>query len=98
MGRVLTQKQIRNLLITNPSPGPQPRPVWPRSEDRVLLHEACINKKRTITFTNGKKFNIRYTKAKSIVWGEYDVCYVSPVIGVAPCGWFHINFLLNKEE
>ena len=76
--------------------------TWPSRADKLLLHEAATKKRKTVTFTNGKKFTVKYDKQQSIAWGGgdgYDVVFITPADGsLVPCGWFHIHFLLAHGD
>jgi hypothetical protein len=98
MGKTLTPEQARNLLITQPR-RPENAPVWPKKIDRELLFEAAQRKHKKVTFSNGKVFNILYSKHDSIAWGMHDVIYIHPADETfVPCGWFHIKFILVEGE
>lgn len=94
MGKTLTKQQARSLLISEPR-RTATIPVWPKEDDRKLLHDAVQSKKKTVVFSNGRKFKILYSKSHSIAWGDYDSVFVSPEKGFVPCGWFHVKFILR---
>jgi hypothetical protein len=75
---------------------------WPSDEDQKLLHEAAVNKKKTVVFSDGREYSILYSKrTTSIAWGKdgYEIVYICPTSGeFVPCGWFHVNFLNSRKE
>ena len=102
--RVLSLEQARSLLITQLTQQSHNQGEhWPSRKDRELLHEAALAKKKSVVFSDGRKFSIKYGHQSSIAWGEgkgYETVFIKPANGpLIPCGYFHINFLLaNKEE
>lgn len=102
MNKVLTKEQARNLLVTQVTSEHNRDSSFLSQADKKLLYEAAKSKRKTVTFDDGKKFNISYAKQKSIAWGGgagYDACYITPADGsFVPCGWFHIDFLLSEKR
>lgn len=97
----LSNEQARTLLLHQKLHTPAREGViWPLEADRELLLQAVTKKKPKVQFSNGRVFNIKYaTRAASIAWGEYDVCFISPDDDTfVPCGWFHIKFLLKSSD
>lgn len=96
----LSQQQIQNLLLQDQQkPALHRATTWPSSNDNKLLFEAASKKKKQVTFSNGRVFDLKYARREaSVAWKEYDVVFVSPADGsFVPCGWFHIKFL-SKES
>lgn len=71
---------------------------WPKKGDRKLLYDAATAKRKTVVFSDGRKYALRYRTQDSLAWGKYEAVYVSLADGQidGPCGWFHIKFLLRE--
>lgn len=96
MTKELTPDQARNILVKQLASPKNENKSWLVGEDRTTLYHAAIAKKKTVLLMGERKFEISYRRQKSIAWGDdkgYDSCYVKPVDGFVPCGWFHIDRL-----
>ncbi len=101
--KTLSPEEARNLLVSQiVSSHNNQSDNWPLKEDKLLLHEAATKKRKFVTFSDGRKYSIRYARQKSIAWGGgegYEVVFIKPTEGpLIPCGWFHIKFLLANND
>jgi hypothetical protein len=73
---------------------------WPNSADRKLLHDAASHHRKTVVFSDGNKYALRYDMRDSIAWGKYEIVFVSRSSDMldGPCGWFRIKSLLAERS
>lgn len=81
---------IRNLVKSQESKERKQRaPSWLNEKEIVPLQDA-LKAEQEYVVLKGRRFHIRYE--------SHDSCYISPVGGGAPCGWFLIDRVMEASS